>query len=71
MILPTKSAINESNISEATVSKKKSKKRSRGYEGDELFQASRGVVFKSAGEAETTLLACDGANFDFYMFVSC
>jgi hypothetical protein len=50
------------------VLKKKGKKRARGYEGDEMFQASRGVVFTSAEEAESTLLACEG-NFQTFLLV--
>lgn len=39
---------------------RKSKKRARGYEGDELFKASRGVVFPHLVDGELALCACQG-----------
>jgi hypothetical protein len=57
---PTESEDTE-NTAAASTRSKKGKKRARGYEGDEIFKLSRGVVCPSLDDGNVLIAAFEGA----------
>jgi hypothetical protein len=52
-------------------SKRKGKKRARGYEGDEVFKTNPGVLFDSPFEERVVMLSIEGSRLSDYLFVRC
>lgn len=62
LILPTASDVRSATDNAQAFKSKKGKKRKKGYEGDELFKASRDVVLPLVIDGQLVLRACDGMN---------
>jgi len=52
-------------------SKRKGKKRARGYEGDEVFKTTPGVLFGSPHEEMVVMLSVEGLRLTKNPFVRC
>ena len=60
-VLSKQSEAQQSDDAAVNASKsKKSRKRARGYEGDEVFKVSREVIFPTAEDGKVVLAALDG-----------